>query len=212
MNKRILEIIKEVHEKGYKYESVLMSCYSKEIFTRNDIMKLNAKANIYSLYNFNINSTLNTLVKKGFIKPIPADRNNVFLKRRYTVTKEGEKHLMNNFPGLRYEMSAILDHKISTKPPQHKFTATEQKIVNRCKEIQEMLLDKNKRYGNSSLEPFGLFTNIKRESKIEARIDDKLSRMKTFVKNNKRQSEDYKDAIRDLTGYLILYSIALEEE
>ena len=60
--------------------------------------------------------------------------------------------------------------------------------------------------------PFGLFKSVKRESKIEARIEDKLKRIQKFASSDKKYCSDYYDAIDDLIGYLILYRIALRGE
>jgi len=71
--------------------------------------------------------------------------------------------------------------------------------------LKKFLLEKNKRYGNSALEPINVFT--KHASKDDdtlngllSRLDDKLSRIKNadFLKKN--------DTV-DLTGYLILLCI-----
>ena len=156
-------------------------------------------------------------MKKGFVHAISSHSK----IKRYTVTTKGESFLSAQYPELRYEMACKLDRHPAQKQPslddtyadfiKDCVTDTERAITDRCLAINKMLLDKNRRYGNSSLEPFGLFTNVARESKIEARIDDKLSRMKTYADKNERNAEGYKDAIRDLTGYLILYQIALEK-
>ena len=100
----------------------------------------------------------------------------------------------------------------------------QKKIAEKCDELKTMLLDKNARYGNSSFEPFGLFKSVSRESKIEARIEDKLKRIYNIEKEMKtamnlihelssdsKTSKDYKDAVRDLIGYMIIYDIVLDE-
>ena len=66
-------------------------------------------------------------------------------------------------------------------------------------EIVEMLLLKNKAYGDSALNPLRIFSKADADEGIKVRIDDKLSRIKN------QGFDDSEDAVKDLTGYLILY-------
>lgn len=61
--------------------------------------------------------------------------------------------------------------------------------------IYEFLKDKNQKYGSSIMKPIGIFHKGTTIEAINARIDDKLARIKN-------QSED-EDAIKDLIGYLL---------
>lgn len=69
-------------------------------------------------------------------------------------------------------------------------------------EIREILLDKNRKYGNSALEPIGIFAKGSISNLLNVRIDDKLSRIK-----NQQEDED-EDAEIDLLGYLVLKRIS----
>jgi hypothetical protein len=69
-------------------------------------------------------------------------------------------------------------------------------------EIEEMLISKNIKYGNSALEPLRIFSKASSQEQLKVRIDDKLSRLKT-----QDVSED-EDVVNDLIGYLILYKIS----
>lgn len=80
------------------------------------------------------------------------------------------------------------------------------KIVNKCDEIKNFLLEKNKAYGNSALDPINIFSKNKALEQIAVRIDDKLNRLK---KGSEFQGDD---TVKDLTGYLILYLIAMENK
>lgn len=62
-------------------------------------------------------------------------------------------------------------------------------------EIYEFLIDKNEKYGSSIMEPLGIFHKGTTIDAINARIDDKLARIKN-------QSTD-EDAVKDLIGYLL---------
>ena len=73
-----------------------------------------------------------------------------------------------------------------------------------CDEIKEMLIAKNKSYGDSAIDPIRIFSKADNTEQIKIRIDDKLSRIS-------RGTEFYGDNdIDDLVGYLILIKIARE--
>ena len=65
-------------------------------------------------------------------------------------------------------------------------------------EIRELLLSKNASYGNSALQPIGIFARGNPIEQIDVRIDDKLNRIKN---GHEFHGED---TIKDLIGYLIL--------
>jgi len=67
--------------------------------------------------------------------------------------------------------------------------------------IQQVLIEKNKRYGNSALEPLKIFSKKDASQAILQRLDDKLSRIKN-------SEELRKNDIFDLMGYLVLLSIS----
>ena len=84
---------------------------------------------------------------------------------------------------------------------------TKDKIKNKCKEIQELLLDKNKKYGDSALEPLGVFSKCNASTGIKVRLDDKLKRIA-----NTGLTEDTEDTLIDIAGYIILLMIAKDNE
>jgi len=67
-----------------------------------------------------------------------------------------------------------------------------------CREVEKMLLEKNKSYGNSAAEPVRIFSKVDAIEQINVRIDDKLSR----IANGHEYGND--DTELDLIGYLIL--------
>jgi hypothetical protein len=69
-------------------------------------------------------------------------------------------------------------------------------------EIQEMLVSKNEKYGNSALEPIGVFSKLSPQEGLLIRIDDKLKRIK-----NGSLDKDDEDVVNDLIGYLVLLKI-----
>jgi hypothetical protein len=69
-------------------------------------------------------------------------------------------------------------------------------------EITEMLVAKNQKYGNSAIEPLGIFSDLSPEEGLKVRIDDKLKR----IKNGSLEKDD-EDVINDLIGYLVILKI-----
>ena len=70
-------------------------------------------------------------------------------------------------------------------------------------EIRDLLIAKNQKYGNSALEPLGVFSQLSAKEGLLVRIDDKLKR----IKNGSLERDD-EDVINDLIGYLILLKIS----
>ena len=70
-------------------------------------------------------------------------------------------------------------------------------------EIQDLLIAKNQKYGNSALEPLGVFSKLDAKEGLLIRIDDKLKR----IKNGSLEKDD-EDVINDLIGYLVLLKIS----
>lgn len=75
-------------------------------------------------------------------------------------------------------------------------------IAKICDDIRDLLLKKNRAYGNSALNPVRIFSKASTKEQILVRIDDKLNRIKQG--NN---SLDDEDVIQDLVGYLILLRV-----
>ncbi len=85
-------------------------------------------------------------------------------------------------------------------------TETAQLIKKVCSEIQDLLIEKNKAYGDSALDPVRVFSKSDAVEQIYVRIDDKLSR----VKRGHEYPGD--DTIKDLVGYLVLLLVAKEKQ
>ena len=76
-------------------------------------------------------------------------------------------------------------------------------------DIADLLIDKNKKYGDSALNPQRIFSRASVIEQIDVRIDDKLSRIKNMNTNNIEDvKESIADSIRDLVGYLVMREIA----
>ena len=81
-------------------------------------------------------------------------------------------------------------------------TTTQQAIANQCDYLKQTLLEKNRKYGNSALEPVRLFSKADPVEQIRVRIDDKLSRLQSA------QIDDTEDVELDLAGYMVLLKVA----
>ena len=74
-------------------------------------------------------------------------------------------------------------------------------------EIKDLLISKNQKYGNSALEPLGVFSKLTPEQALFVRLDDKLKR----IKNGSLEKDD-EDVINDLIGYLVLLKICTKSK
>ncbi len=87
-------------------------------------------------------------------------------------------------------------------------TKTQEEISAVCNDIKELLLYKNKKYGDSALNPSRIFSKASAVEQLLVRIDDKLNRIK---KGAGLIGED-EDVIQDLIGYLVLLKIGLKHQ
>lgn len=83
-----------------------------------------------------------------------------------------------------------------------KVAQTQVDIATTCDAIKALLLEKNRKYGDSALNPVRVFSKSDPLEQIRVRLDDKLSRLR-----NQQDDED-EDVIADLIGYLVLYQVA----
>jgi hypothetical protein len=81
-------------------------------------------------------------------------------------------------------------------------TQSQQDIATVCDQIKQLLLEKNRKYGDSALNPVRIFSKASTIEQLKVRLDDKLSRLK-----NAQDDED-EDVISDLVGYLVLFKVA----
>lgn len=79
-------------------------------------------------------------------------------------------------------------------------------LQEKCREIETLLLEKNKSYGDSVLNPINIFSDKSTEEQVKVRIDDKLSRI---ARGHNYPGED---TILDLIGYLYFLLILREKE
>jgi hypothetical protein len=79
-------------------------------------------------------------------------------------------------------------------------------IASICDQLKELLLEKNRKYGDSALNPVRVFSNASPLEQIRVRLDDKLSRLRN------QQNDEDEDVLTDLIGYLVLYKVALKRQ
>ena len=80
-------------------------------------------------------------------------------------------------------------------------------IIETSTEVMNLLLEKNAAYGDSALNPVGIFSRGNAVDSLCARIDDKLMRIKS-----KGITDATEDTVQDLIGYLILLKIATNQK
>jgi hypothetical protein len=97
-------------------------------------------------------------------------------------------------------------YKNSTNPllMENNFFAVQVGVV--LDEIRDLLIAKNIKYGNSALEPLGVFSKLSAKEGLLVRIDDKLKR----IKNGSLEKDD-EDVVNDLIGYLVLLKIQADQ-
>lgn len=78
----------------------------------------------------------------------------------------------------------------------------EQEVRTVLDNLATVLIDKNRKYGDSALNPKRVFSRASAVEQLKVRLDDKISRMA-----NQQPNED-EDVELDLMGYLVLLRIA----
>ena len=84
----------------------------------------------------------------------------------------------------------------------------ELKISGVCDDIKELLIHKNRKYGNSALKPCRVFSKASAVEQLLVRIDDKLNR----IMQGAGLLADDEDVVNDLIGYLVLLKIGMNDE
>ena len=74
------------------------------------------------------------------------------------------------------------------------------------KELTDLLISKNKAYGNTALNPVKVFSRLNSSEALCARIDDKIMRIK-----NKGINDETEDTVSDLIGYLLLLKMSMKK-
>lgn len=87
-----------------------------------------------------------------------------------------------------------------------------QKAINlKCNKLRDLLLEKNKMYGNSFFKTLDEYGNVL----ICVRIEDKLNRLKQIILNGEKDKETDErliDTLMDLAGYAILSKVYIDNK
>ncbi len=88
-----------------------------------------------------------------------------------------------------------------------KMDVVQDMIEHECDAVKELLLMKNREYGNAVFEPINIFASgLSAVQQIDVRIDDKLKRIQSVRTLDKVVIKE--DTLLDLIGYLVLRRVA----
>lgn len=83
-----------------------------------------------------------------------------------------------------------------------------QRIIQECERLRDLLLRKNRLYGNSIFDPVRVFAkDVNVEDQIRVRLDDKLSRILRGGVSLRDADEALDDVLTDIAGYVILWLV-----
>ena len=87
-------------------------------------------------------------------------------------------------------------------------TKTQHEIERVCEKLKTLLIEKNRKYGDSALNPARVMSKCNAIEQILVRIDDKLNR----IKQGAGLLATDEDVVMDLLGYFVLLKIALDRD
>lgn len=99
------------------------------------------------------------------------------------------------------------DEAIDIQLGTNKTMTTEERIIDVSNKVRDLLIEKNRAYGDSALHPINIFSKGNATDSLCARIDDKLSRIA-----QKGINDATEDTVQDLIGYLVLLKISISKE
>ena len=101
-----------------------------------------------------------------------------------------------NEPDLNFQQAGT--SKVNLESHSQSSTDFDRYVSRVLDEVGQLLSEKNKLYGNAYFEPIGVFSKLSAVERIDARIDEKLARIKSG------QKDDQEDTINDLIGLLVI--------
>lgn len=119
-----------------------------------------------------------------------------------------EKHCCNPCDCSTYRGKDYFDSVREENPykPDSTYEGTELLISRECNALKELLIEKNRAYGDSALKN-GVLFDISPVEAIKARINDKAMRIKNVGLNDSTE-----DTLQDIMGYMVLLRIAIRNE
>jgi len=86
--------------------------------------------------------------------------------------------------------------------------STEERIVGVIEKVKDLLITKNRNYGDSAINPCRIMSKASPVEQLLVRIDDKLNR----IKQGAGLLATDEDVVLDLIGYFILLKVALDND
>ncbi|WP_405291880.1 hypothetical protein [Methanobrevibacter sp.] len=87
-------------------------------------------------------------------------------------------------------------------PTENALTESQKKISEVCDSMKDLLLYKNKKYGDSALNPNNVFYKGDSTNSIKIRLDDKIGRIKNC-------DETRVNDVADIIGYCVLLLVSM---
>ena len=109
----------------------------------------------------------------------------------FKMQKKEQKEKQKNYKEWKKKYPDYFDVGYET------LTESQEKIIEICDAIKDLLLYKNKKYGDSALHPNNIFYKGDSTNSIKIRLDDKVGRIKNC-------EETRVNDVSDLIGYSIL--------
>lgn len=122
-----------------------------------------------------------------------------------TKTTKGKSRLKFKHKSISEVAKDLVNDHYSV-PKLKDLTITQELIVEECDAVKDLLIQKNRDYGDSALQPNGVFSDADPVEGIRLRIDDKLKRIKNM--RDRSMHDTTEDTVQDLIGYLILLRVA----
>lgn len=86
----------------------------------------------------------------------------------------------------------------------------EELIIEKCEEVKDLLIRKNRDYGNSAEKTYIKWGDVS----FMLRLEDKMNRLETLIKNNGEyevEDEKMEDTALDGAGYFLLWLVEMEK-
>lgn len=101
-----------------------------------------------------------------------------------------------------------VDSYIALKAGKNIVGGFSNEVLSILEAVGSMLIEKNRKYGDSALNPARIFSRADTVEQLKIRLDSKINR----IRNGNLDGDGSHDSIKDLIGYLILLLIALQRQ
>lgn len=193
MNINVKEINDITHEQLLKMHGKRITCDIDGVYIDDARISVNEYDTVFVCQN--IKGT-NSLTEKFGYKYI------------WVISRNRDEYEIDNRDCTNIIIEVDLDKAIDDISPSNEYQ--QQQFKNKLNDvlirIELMLTEKNRKYGNSALEPINIFSKLDKIEQLKISIDHKLKRIQN------QQQDDTEDNIDDLIGYLILLKIAKIED